>query len=174
MLNLESVFGSELEPKQLPVATTTVPVPGNPAVLSTTVGPRRPHDTHVIDAWFAAEDFSRWTYRDGRYIGPNANPADDFDELPEPGGPCPTCNSLDFSVDILGGRHCRRCEADKLARSRRIVDRAKWLWKRAPADKTASPVARGCEETRADDTQHVGSPRPSTAALEPLRGCEGG
>jgi len=70
------------------VITTTLPLAPSPAI--TTAGTGRPDtpspsgDVHHLDAWLAAEDFSKWSYRDGRYVGPDANPADDWDSLPYP------------------------------------------------------------------------------------------
>ena len=49
-----------------------------------------------------------------------------------------------------------------------FADRAKRLRKRAPS------VAHSVDGTRADDMEHVGSPRPSVAILEALGKCEDG
>ena len=45
----------------------------------------------------------------------------DFDELPEPGQPCPRCGSLEKWTDLLGGEHCGQCKARKLARAERLT-----------------------------------------------------
>ena len=67
MLNLESVFGH----KETPVATTTEPVPG-PSVDATSTEPGGPDDIHPLDKWLAQQDWKKWKYVDGRYVGPDA------------------------------------------------------------------------------------------------------
>ena len=47
----------------------------------------------------------------------------DFDELPEPGDPCPACGSLEKRWGLLGGEHCQRCDARKLDRSLKLDGR---------------------------------------------------
>ena len=80
-------------------------------------------------------DFSGWVLRPdalGRLgLEPGDLPEADrwwtrggFDELPEPGDGCPACGSLEVWLDLTGGRHCGRCEADKLARSLQLAERA--------------------------------------------------
>ena len=41
----------------------------------------------------------------------------DFDELPEADWTCPECGGLLWWEDLLGGKHCLRCEFDKHERS---------------------------------------------------------
>jgi hypothetical protein len=157
ILDLQAVFGAD--------PTDRAPAPTGPEPSG---GDKPAAPIHPIDAWLWGQDWSRWRFEGGRLIGPDANPADDWDALPEPGPACPRCGSLDFSVDLLGGRHCGRCEAQRLARSRRLAEKAERLRRAAPPKKPASPVAPGCEETRADDTQPAKGPSPSAAILGPL------
>lgn len=79
---------------------------------------------HVLDAWLDGQDLGQWTYANERLTGPDANPTDDFDSLPEPGPACPTCGSLDALWGLWGERICQKCNSSKLERSRRLAERA--------------------------------------------------
>ena len=48
----------------------------------------------------------------------------DFEDLPEPGNPCPKCGSLEYWTDLLGGRHCQHCDGDLLRRGLELVQLA--------------------------------------------------
>jgi len=47
-----------------------------------------------------------------------------WEDAIDPPDPCPKCGSLAAWQDCLGGWHCQRCDADTLARSRRLAERA--------------------------------------------------
>lgn len=77
-------------------------------------------------------DFSGWVLRpDGKgrlgWEAPDLPEASrwwavaDFDELPEPGDPCPRCGSFETWSDLLGGEHCGQCEPGKLDRSPKLM-----------------------------------------------------
>ncbi len=44
-----------------------------------------------------------------------------WEQAEPPGPPCPTCSSLEYWLDLHGGRHCQRCEAGTLARAVRLL-----------------------------------------------------
>jgi hypothetical protein len=82
---------------------------------------------------------------------PEPEPAVPFEQLPEP-KPCPQCGGLDKWWDILGGEHCTECEASKVAKCRRLAERAAELRRLHPPKKTTSPGSRGREDTVPPDT----------------------
>jgi hypothetical protein len=55
----------------------------------------------------------------------------DFEDLPEPADPCPTCGSLAWWEDLAGGRHCLTCERDRFQRAERLATKAADLRARA-------------------------------------------
>ena len=80
-------------------------------------------------------DFSAWVLRPdalGRLglEAPDLPEADrwwsaaGFDDLPDPGDPCPACGSLETWSDLGGGRRCGGCDRDKLAQALQLADRA--------------------------------------------------
>ena len=131
MFDLQAVFSNE-PPDRTATLSAPAPSPG-----TATPGPGRPETpdvqsvaeipVHPLDVWLAAEDFSKWTYQGGRYIGPDADPADDFDSLPGPGQPCPVCGSHDLLWGLWGDTCCQRCNPDRLARSFKLAERARRL-----------------------------------------------
>ncbi len=132
-----------------------------------------PSEVHPLDAWLDQQDWSRWRYTNGRLTSPNAKPADEWDKLPNPGGPCPVCGSLDVMWGLWGERICQRCNGEKLERSLKLAERAERLRRRAPPKKPASPEPRRCEQSGVDDMLPIGSPRPSVAILDWARVCGG-
>lgn len=128
MIDIQAVFSSEPPDRTAtlsepaPSLGTATPRPGEPKPL-----PPKCAEAVGLDAWLAAQDWSKWTYEAGRYSGPEASPEDDFPSLSAPGKPCPACNRLSFCTDLLGGRHCQKCEAGLVERSFKLADRAERL-----------------------------------------------
>lgn len=38
---------------------------------------------HLLDKWLRSQDWSLWAYHDGRYVGPDHEPGDDWEKLPD-------------------------------------------------------------------------------------------
>ncbi len=89
------------------------------------------HKAEVMEAL----SFADWVFRPDAHgrLGwetPDLDEADrwwaraDFDDLPEPGEPCPKCGSLEAWWDLLGGQHCQHCDGERLRRSFDLAERA--------------------------------------------------
>ena len=89
----------------------------------------------------------------------------DFDSLPLPGDPCPSCGRLEEWTDLLGGRHCGICEADTLDKAIQWVDQAYRLREQAQPRKPTSQDSPGCVSGGMVDTQDLGSGKPLQAML---------
>ena len=120
----------------------------------------------VIDQWLAGQDFSGWRRRpecQGRWgwEPPDLPEADrwweeyDFGELPEADWTCPQCGGLLWWEDLLGGKHCLLCEADKAERADRLAAKTARLRLLNPPPTEAGPAA----------SEHVGE--PSGSPIEP-------
>ena len=55
-----------------------------------------------------------------------------WEQAEPPGEPCPACGSLEYWLNLLGGRHCQICEGAKLQRALRLLAVAARIRSRKP------------------------------------------
>lgn len=176
MLDLKAVFGY---PDEMPETEATAEA----SDVTLTEGPD-----------VTGFDFSGWVRRadcKGRWgwEPPDLSEADrwwaeyDFGELPEADWTCPQCGGLLWWEDLVGGKHCLQCEADKAERADRLAAKAAGLLRRNPRPTERPDDRKGrltahngprCEETGLADPEHVSGNRPTGGDLGALAGCEVG
>lgn len=152
------------------------PAAAVPEALQPEVAPAADTPQADLPDWLAeheADGFARWDRRQdarGVWGWERADlPVVDWDHSLEPTWSCPDCGGPLWWEDLLGGRHCLRCETAGRERTLRLADRAVGLRSRT----TAQQPAR-CEKTTPADIEHVPGKRPSGAILEGSDGCQVG
>ncbi len=156
MIDLEAIFGDDA-------------VPAAAVVLQ-----GRRH--RAADLGGAEPDlFADWVHQPDfrgrlRWEAPNVPEADrwwavaDLEDLPQPGGPCPRCGSMELWETIAGTWRCQHCDAVAFRRSLDLIELAARLRAAAPPRTAVQDCAGGAAGPRAD-TLDLGTDRAGTGHL---------